>query len=63
MPSQLKTSKRISVVSGEVGNYEKHPFFVKKTITAAVFLKNAGLPPVNDKKSSGTKKHAKPRHE
>jgi Uncharacterized protein conserved in bacteria (DUF2188) len=58
MPLQLKTRKKISVVSEEVGNYEKHPFFVKKTITAAAFLKNAGLPPVNDKKSSGTKKHS-----
>ena len=31
-------------VSDEVGNYEKHPFFVKKANAAKAFLKKVGLP-------------------
>ena len=31
-------------VSNEVGNYEKHPFFVKKTNDAKEFLQMVGLP-------------------
>ena len=27
-----------------VGNYEKHPFFVKKNDAARFFLKKAGIP-------------------
>ena len=31
-------------VSDDVGNYEKHPFFVKKANAAKAFLKKVGLP-------------------
>ena len=33
-----------SVVTEKVGNYEKHPFFVKKKAAANAYLKDAGLP-------------------
>jgi hypothetical protein len=42
-----KTSTRkkvIGIVDPEVGNYEKHPFFVKKASEAKVLLKAVGLP-------------------
>jgi hypothetical protein len=32
------------VVSEEVGNYEKHPFFVKKAKNAKNLLEKVGLP-------------------
>jgi hypothetical protein len=32
------------VVDPKVGNYEKHPFFVKKTNEAKAILKSVGLP-------------------
>ena len=32
------------IVSDAVGNYEKHPFFVKKATTAKAFLSKVGLP-------------------
>ena len=45
MPGQSKKdSKEVFIVSEEVGNYEKHPFFIKKTAAAAAFLEKAGLP-------------------
>jgi hypothetical protein len=31
-------------VSNAVGNYEKHPFFIKKTGLAKAFLSKVGLP-------------------
>jgi len=57
-----KNRKKNSTVSTEVGNYEKHPFFVQKTSAASAFLKTAGLPPTIDKKPSGTKKYSPNTH-
>ena len=41
-----KTTKKklLAVVDPKVGNYEKHPFFVKKSNEAKALLKAAGLP-------------------
>lgn len=39
-----KVSKKAVVITEEVGNYEKHPFFVKKANAAKAFLRQAGLP-------------------
>ena len=39
-----KTKKAFAVVDPTVGNYEKHPFFVKKANTAKALLKAVGLP-------------------
>jgi hypothetical protein len=39
-----KKKKVFAVVDGKVGNYEKHPFFVKKAIEAKALLKAVGLP-------------------
>jgi hypothetical protein len=41
-----KAEKKASVitVSDAVGNYEKHPFFVKKTNAAKSYLSKVGLP-------------------
>ena len=39
-----KTKKTFAVVDPTVGNYEKHPFFVKKANTAKALLKAVGLP-------------------
>jgi len=36
--------KMIAVVDPKVGNYEKHPFFVKKANEAKNLLKSVGLP-------------------
>jgi hypothetical protein len=33
-----------AIVSDHVGNYETHPFFIKKAKKAKAFLKLAGLP-------------------
>ena len=47
MPSKTKnTSKKKThaVVDPKVGNYEKHPFFVKKANEARALLKTVGLP-------------------
>jgi hypothetical protein len=42
---QKKPSKKTgAIVSANVGNYETHPFFVKKTKKAKTYLKAAGLP-------------------
>lgn len=43
--------KVFAVVDGKVGNYEKHPFFVRKANEAKALLKAVGLP----KKLSGAK--------
>ena len=43
--------KVFAVVDNKVGNYEKHPFFVKKANEAKALLKAVGLP----KKLSKTK--------
>jgi hypothetical protein len=50
MPSKAKHTKHSrapkigAIVSDTVGNYEKHPFFVKKAEEARAFLKATGLP-------------------
>ena len=36
--------KTNAVVDAKVGNYEKHPFFVKKANEAKALLKAVGLP-------------------
>ena len=36
--------KTLAVVDPKVGNYEKHPFFVKKANEAKALLKAVGLP-------------------
>lgn len=36
--------KTLAVVDPKVGNYEKHPFFVKKANEARALLKTTGLP-------------------
>jgi len=38
-------NKVIGIVDPKVGNYEKHPYFVKKANEAKVLLKTVGLPP------------------
>lgn len=38
------TIKGFAEVEKRVGNYEKHPFFIKKAKDAEKFLKQAGLP-------------------
>lgn len=40
----IKNKKAVAVVDLEVGNYEKHPFFVKKAKAAKALLKAVGLP-------------------
>lgn len=52
MHKKINTSKPGAVVREDVGNYEKHPFFVKKANRAKAFLKEAGLPFKLAKKSS-----------
>lgn len=50
MPSKAKkykhsrTPKIGAIVTDTVGNYEKHPFFVKKAEEAKAFLKTTGMP-------------------
>ncbi len=41
-----KTAKKkiLAVVDPKVGNYEKHPFFIKKANEAKALLKAVGLP-------------------
>ncbi len=41
--SSSKKNPRITVTD-KVGNYEKHPFFVKKANEMKEFLKKAGVP-------------------
>ena len=42
--SKKNTKKARAVVDPKVGNYEKHPFFVKKANEAKAILKAVGLP-------------------
>lgn len=47
MPSKTKNTnkkKKHAVVDPKVGNYEKHPFFIKKANEAKALLKAVGLP-------------------
>jgi len=45
-----KNKKVSAIVDNSVGNYEKHPFFVKKTKTAKAILDEVGLPKKPSKK-------------
>lgn len=42
--TRAKKSKILGVVTKSVGNYEKHPFFIKKANEAKALLKVVGLP-------------------
>jgi hypothetical protein len=50
MPSTSRNKKTtgkktlLAVIDTKVGNYEKHPFFVKKANEAKALLKAVGLP-------------------
>lgn len=44
MAKNTATKKTFAVVDNNVGNYEKHPFFVKKANAAKALLKSVGLP-------------------
>ena len=50
MPAPTKNKKTntqkkfFGVIDSKVGNYEKHPFFVKKANEAKAILKVVGLP-------------------
>ena len=46
-----KTHESSAVVSDTVGNYEKHPFFIKKAAAAKAILLKVGLPKQLAKKS------------
>jgi hypothetical protein len=35
---------KAAIISDSVGNYEKHPFFVRRRNEAKAFLKKVGLP-------------------
>lgn len=39
-----KNKKAFAVIDHKVGNYEKHPFFIKKANAAKALLKAVGLP-------------------
>jgi hypothetical protein len=41
---KLQRKKTLAVVDPKVGNYEKHPFFIKKANEAKALLKAVGLP-------------------
>ena len=41
---KTRNKKVLAVVDPKVGNYEKHPFFVKKANEAKALLKAVGLP-------------------
>ena len=40
----VSKKKTLAVVDPAVGNYEKHPFFIKKANEAKALLKAVGLP-------------------
>ena len=48
---KAKNKKPIINVTDTVGNYEKHPFFVKKAAAAKNLLAKVGLPKEMSKKS------------
>ena len=41
---KVNPKKLFGVIDPKVGNYEKHPFFVKKANEAKAILKRVGLP-------------------
>ena len=43
--AKKKTSeKKGAIISDNVGNYEKHPFFIRKVAAAKALLQEVGLP-------------------
>ncbi len=42
--SNAKKKKAFAIVDSKVGNYEKHPFFVRKANEAKALLKAVALP-------------------
>lgn len=46
------SKKNRAVVSDSVGNYEKHPFFIKKVAAAKALLLEVGLPKQLTKKKA-----------
>lgn len=56
--SNLTTKQRKAIISDKVGNYENHPFFVKKFEKANAFLDKIGLPDFLVQKSSTTTKRS-----
>ncbi len=49
--TQPKSSSK-KIVSSEVGNYEKHPFFVRKAAASKELLLKVGLPKQLAKKAT-----------
>jgi len=41
---ETSSKKSSAIVTDSVGNYEKHPFFVKKATAAKALLLQVGLP-------------------
>lgn len=48
--NEISNEKSNVVVSNSVGNYEKHPFFIKKAASAKQLLLKVGLPKELNKK-------------
>jgi len=48
---ETSSKKSSAIVSDSVGNYEKHPFFVKKATAAKALLLQVGLPKKLTKKA------------
>ena len=42
--AKKKAPKTGAIISDNVGNYEKHPFFIKKVAAAKALLQEVGLP-------------------
>jgi hypothetical protein len=47
-----KNKRLKGIVTTEVGNYEKHPFFVTKANAAKAKIAKVGLPKMGEKKTS-----------
>ena len=48
---ERSSKKSSAIVSDSVGNYEKHPFFIKKATAAKALLLQVGLPKQLTKKA------------
>jgi len=48
---ETSSKKSSAIVTDSVGNYEKHPFFVKKATAAKALLLQVGLPKQFTKKA------------
>jgi len=44
LKSAAKNKRSFAEIDSKVGNYEKHPFFVKKANAAKALVKKTGLP-------------------